>query len=105
MEKPNRNYIEELSGGDKDFEDKLFKILQTEFPEEQKAYFTHLESVNFKELYLSVHKIKHKISILGLEKSYEVANVYEKNLRNNSLEGKNEFKKILENITNYLAKL
>ena len=52
-----------------------------------------------------VHKIKHKISILGLTKSYDVAVDYENNLIENSTEGKVEFEAILQNMTSFLETL
>jgi hypothetical protein len=43
----------------------------------------------------SVHKLKHKISILGLEKSY-LAEEYESNLKNNSTNLHSDFESILK---------
>ena len=49
-----------------------------------------------------VHKLKHKISILGLDKSYEVAVEFENNLRAGSTALRDEFEAILTIMTNYL---
>ena len=49
-----------------------------------------------------MHKLKHKISILGLEKGYEVAVAYENNLLNGTTDLKDQFERILKNITDYL---
>lgn len=105
MEQPNLSYINNLSGGDKVFEDKLITIIKAEYPLEKDIYFKNIESNNFKETAENVHKLKHKISILGLEKSYEVANNFEENLKENSLAGKEEFENILNMITDFLATL
>ncbi len=102
MEQPNISYIDQLSGGDKAFKDKLITIIKAEFPSEKKVYFENIEAKNFKKASENVHKIKHKISILGLEKSYAKAADFENNLKENSDEGKEMFKNILENITNFL---
>lgn len=105
METPNLSYINTLSGGDIAFKNKLITIIKTEFPEEKATYIKNIESENFKEIAENVHKLKHKISILGLEKSYEIANDFEEHLKENSLIGKEDFEIILSNITNFLATL
>lgn len=105
QESPNLNYIEKLSGGDLSFQDKLIGIIKTEFPEEKAIYLNNIKSNKFKEASENVHKLKHKISILGLEKSYEVAANFENNLLENSAEGKEDFENILKSITNFLATL
>ena len=53
----------------------------------------------------NVHKLKHKISILGLEKSYEIAIAFENNLIEGDTSLYKEFETILNTITNYLQKL
>ncbi len=105
MEKPNISYIEELSGGDESFKTKILDILKEEFPEEKKSYKTNLNSGNFELTADNVHKLKHKISILGLDKSYEIAVAYEDNLREGSTALSSEFESILQTITNYLENL
>ncbi|SHI84669.1 hypothetical protein [Algibacter luteus] len=105
QETPNLNYIEKLSGGDLTFQEKLIGIIKTEFPEEKEIYLNNIESRNFKEASEIVHKLKHKISILGLEKSYEVAANFENSLLENRAEGKADFENILKSITNFLATL
>jgi HPt (histidine-containing phosphotransfer) domain-containing protein len=105
MEQPNLSYINQLSGGDKTFEEKLISIIQVEFPEEKAVYFNNILKKNFKEAAENVHKLKHKISILGLEKSYEMAVDFENNLLEKSTAGQEEFETILKTITNYLTTL
>lgn len=105
MEQPNLTYINNLSGGDKAFEAKLIDIIKVEYPIERGVYIKNIESENFIEAAKNVHKLKHKISILGLERSYEVANNFEENLKDNSLAGKEDFESILKIITNFLATL
>lgn len=105
MEKPNLSYIHKLSGGDEAFEKKLITIIKSEFPEEKRTYFKNIESENLKEASENVHKLKHKISILGLEKCYAQAVNYEENLKDNRSEGEADFKNTLQLITDYLATL
>ncbi|MDG1805386.1 Hpt domain-containing protein [Flavicella sp.] len=105
MEQPNLNYIQTLSGGDLDFEKKIIEILKQEFPEEKSVYENCITQENFKETAEIVHKIKHKMSIVGLEKSYELAVNYEKKLLNNSTELRGEFESVLETMQNYIENL
>ncbi|WP_298496298.1 Hpt domain-containing protein [uncultured Algibacter sp.] len=105
MEQPNLSYINQLSGGDKAFEEKLITIIKDEFPKEKDIYFKNIENDNFKEAAENVHKLKHKISILGLEKSYEVAVNFENSLLDQSKTGKDDFDAIMQNITDFLATL
>ena len=105
MEQPSLAYIKQLSGGDEAFETQLINVIQLEFPEEKEIYFKNIAEKKYKETAENVHKIKHKISILGLKKSYEVAIKYEENLKENSIVLKEEFDSILNNITQYLTTL
>ncbi|WP_282135674.1 Hpt domain-containing protein [Seonamhaeicola maritimus] len=105
MEKPNLSYIQSMSKGDKLFEEKLINIIKDEFPNEKKIYYQNYKSNNFKLAAENVHKLKHKISILGLEKSYEIAVAFENNLLEGNTNLGQEFESILISITNYLEKL
>ena len=104
-DQPNLNYINSLSEGDKSFEMKILGIIKKEFKEEKNTYYNNMKNDNFKLCAENVHKIKHKISILGLEKSYEIAERYENNLREGNYELHNRFSDILNKVTNYLNKL
>jgi len=68
LETPNLNYIEALSGGDITFKAKLIEVIKNEFPKESEAYFSNITQKNHQKAADDVHKLKHKISILGLEK-------------------------------------
>jgi HPt (histidine-containing phosphotransfer) domain-containing protein len=105
MEQPNLNYIHNMSGGDTTFEQKLIGIIKEEFPEEKKVYSNNINSKNYKLAASNVHKLKHKISILGLEKSYDTAVAFENNLLEGDATLKNEFETILTVITKYLQDL
>ncbi|MDO5981076.1 Hpt domain-containing protein [Flavivirga spongiicola] len=102
IEQPNLSYINTLSGGDEAFKEKLITIIKREFPDEKEVYFKNIEAKNFKESAENVHKLKHKISILGLEKSYAIAADFENNLKDHSVVGKAEFDTILQLITDFL---
>ncbi|AUC82559.1 Hpt domain-containing protein [Lacinutrix sp. Bg11-31] len=105
MEKPNQSYINNLSGGDEAFKQKLIEVIKKEFPEEKQIYFDNYNAKNYKLAADNVHKLKHKISILGLEKGYESAITYENNLEEGKTEGKDQFEAILNSITKYLETL
>ena len=100
-DQPNLNYINSLSEGDKSFEIKILDIIKKEFKQEKKTYYNNMKNDNFKLCAENVHKI----SILGLEKSYEIAGQYENNLREGNYELQNRFSDILNKVTNYLNKL
>jgi HPt (histidine-containing phosphotransfer) domain-containing protein len=105
MEQPNLSYINSMSGGDKAFEQKLIDIIKGEFPEEKKVYFDNIAVQNYKLTAENVHKLKHKISILGLEKSYEIAVAFENNLLEGETNLQEEFEALLTTMPNALQKL
>ncbi len=105
MEQPNLNYIEELAGDDISVKRKLIKIIKEEFPKEKESYANAIEKNNFNEAAALVHKIKHKISIFGLEKCYKSASNFEGNLKEKSKKGVEEFEEILSVISSYLKRI
>lgn len=102
METPNLEYIEKLARGDQAIRKILIEVIKEEFPAEKIAYYKSLKSKEYKKIEENVHKIKHKISILGLEKSYKIANEFEHNLRALTLDKAPDFERILIVISNYL---
>ena len=102
---PNLSYIEKMSSGDQAFKEKLIGIIQDELPLERALYEEHIRNGSFDQRALIVHKIKHKVSLLGMEKSYELTAEYESNLRNGSLEGKEEFDRILDRMITFIGQL
>lgn len=101
-EKPNMDYIEQLAGDDHLFKQKFIAILQEEFPEEKKEYLNNINNELSREAALNVHKLKHKLNILGLHKSYRLAVQYEEELRLGDTRLKQDFSSILETIETYL---
>jgi hypothetical protein len=49
-----------------------------------------------------VHKIKHKLNILGLDESHSLAVRYEFELRNGANSLAEQFQAVLKNVENYL---
>lgn len=105
MEKPNLIYINQLSGDDEDFKIKMIGILKRELLEEILVYENLMVTENFKLAAESVHKLKHKISILGLEKSYYLAEEFEENLKEGTTKLQSDFESIIEKMRNFVVSL
>ena len=105
MEKPNTSYIDQLSGDNLEFKQKMIDILKRELPEEIEMYQNQMQNSNFLLAADSVHKLKHKVSILGLEKSYYLAETFEENLKNNSTQLQNDFEAILKAMHKFVEAL
>jgi len=105
MESPNFNYIDDIARGDENVRKALLGVIQKEFPLEKETYNKNLETNDFKQIEDIVHRIKHKFSILGLEKSYENANKYEKSLREGKMEKElqQNFEQTLDRIEEFLS--
>ena len=106
METPNLKYIKELSEGDETFEAKLISILKKELPQEFDEFQQNFEEKNFIKTAENVHKLKHKISILGLTKGYEEAAKFENDLRDHQrIERYDSFVKIIKSMMDFLSPL
>lgn len=102
METPNLNYIKELSGGDIAFEENILNLLKKEFPEEYCLFNENFNQKKYKKAANNVHKLKHKISILGFVKGFDLASNFEENLQNNDIKLYQDFINILNKIHVYL---
>lgn len=102
---PNSTYIDSLSGGDAVFKQKLIDVINKEFPEEKEAYYACYKANKYIKAAENVHKLKHKISILGLEKSYYIAVDYENNLKEGNTDLHDKFEEILQTMTAYIMTL
>lgn len=105
MEKPNLNFISKLSEGDIEFRNKLISILKKEFPVEVNTYNVSFSNKNFTSAAEIVHKLKHKISLLGLKESFEFTNDYESELKNQNFSKHESFRLILNEISVFLNDL
>ncbi|MEM7483879.1 MAG: Hpt domain-containing protein [Bacteroidota bacterium] len=104
-EKPNLDYIKEISGGNEEFEKKFLTIIQTEFPKEKQEYLDFLKEDNLEESAKIIHKIKHKLGILGLNTSYRLAVKYEEDLKRGDVQLKEEFDEVLKAVEDFVLKL
>ncbi|WP_136467674.1 Hpt domain-containing protein [Flagellimonas onchidii] len=105
VEQPNLEYIKEISGGNEEFEKKFLSIIQTEFPKERTEYLENLENDNLEESAKVVHKIKHKLGILGLTEGYKLAIKYEEDLKYGDTKLKEEFQQILQSVEEFILKI
>lgn len=105
MESPNLEYLDALAGDDAEFKANFIAIVKEEFPEESSLYYRHLEQNELKAASEDVHKLKHKINILGLNTSYEFAARYEEDLREGKTAMQADFAAILSTIENYIKNI
>lgn len=105
MEQPNLEYINQLAGDNQEFKSKIIAILKKELPEEIELYKNYISNTNYVLAAGSVHKLKHKISIFGLEKSYYIAEEFEENLKENSTHLQSDFESILKRMQDFLDTL
>jgi len=104
-ETPNLDYIKEIAGGNEEFEKKFLSIIQLEFPKEKEDYQTLLEKGELEESAKVVHKIKHKLGILGLSHGYKMAIQYEEDLKISNTALKKEFDEILASVESFILKI
>ncbi len=102
MDKPNLNYIKELAGDDYDFEKEFIAILKQEFPLERDIYKEAIERKDYHEAWQIVHKLKHKLNILSMERAYKLAVVFEAELKAKDFASHKDFCHVLDNIDNFL---
>ncbi|MDB2385506.1 Hpt domain-containing protein [Polaribacter sp.] len=105
MEVPNLNYINSLAGDDKEFKEQLISILKSEFPLEEKLLQENIKKRQYILAAGNVHKIKHKIGMLGLEHDFNLASLLEEDLKNDSLENLDEFLVCLQKISNFIENI
>lgn len=105
MEQPNNSYLDQLCGDDEVFRAKMIAIIKKELPLEIADYEENLSQKNFEITASCVHKLKHKVSILGLEKSYYIAEQFEDNLKEGSTTLQNEFENTLALMQDFVNKL
>ena len=105
MESPNLRYLDDLAGTDLAFRGQMLQIIRSELEQERKAYAFALEHKNWKEAGDWVHKMKHKIGILGLKAGYRLTQRYEEGLRREDPALSDGFEAILEQMEAYLKSI
>lgn len=102
MEQPSLSFIKQISGDDRVFENDILAIIKEEFPDEVELFNSNFKQEKYTEAANNVHKIKHKISLLGLERGLETASKFEAALKEGNIELHNKFLEILDKIRIYL---
>jgi len=101
-EMPNFNYIDQLADGDESFKSKLLQVIKNEFPLELEQYREAVSYSDLSRIASVVHKLKNKISMLGLESSYLIAQEYEESLKQNKTSKKESFEEVLTLMTDFI---
>lgn len=104
-EVPNLDYIKEIAGGNEEFEKKFLSIIQVEFPKEKENYIHLLNTGQLLESAKVVHKIKHKLGILGLSNGYKLAIKYEEDLKIGNMALKDDFEGMLNAVEEFILKI
>lgn len=102
MEQPNLSYIKKLSKGDLSFQKEILGIIKEELEGEINNYYKYFKDNNLVKTKVYVHRIKHKMSILSLEKSYEITNTFENSFKKSKFEHQDYFESMLPIMLNYL---
>ena len=102
---PNTKYIEQLADGDVQFMQSCITVLKTEFVIDTDAYFEQFKQQEFYLCAKLVHKLKHKLLMLGLEGLCERIAVYEEELKQANTDFHLEFEKQIKEIKIYLNTL
>lgn len=102
MEEPNLSVIKEISGNDKEFENSILDVIKTEFPQEVELFTKNYDAKDYIEAANNVHKIKHKIGLLGLENGVNTATQFENELKTGNTKLHQKFLDILDKIHVYL---
>ena len=103
MELPNFTYINDLAGNDEAFKARLVSVIKAELPGEIAEYKKSLHLASYAEAANHVHKLKHKISVMGMEKSYYLAEKFEDNLKDNNTNLQEEFEQVLNAMEEFAA--
>jgi HPt (histidine-containing phosphotransfer) domain-containing protein len=102
IEQPTLSTIKEIALGDGEFENKLLSIIKRELPAEIELYQQNYANKDYLLVAGNVHKLNHKISILGLKEGNLKAVKFENELRDGNCGLKKEFDGLLEKMTQFL---
>ena len=101
-ETPNLDYIKEIAGGNEEFEQKFLSIIQQEFPKEKEEYISYVAAKKLEDAAKIVHKMKHKLGILSLNRSYKLAVKYEEDLKYGNTALEEDFKQVLDIVEEFI---
>lgn len=99
---PNLNYIKQLANGNEAFESRILGVVKRELPEEIANFRRSLDSSDYSQAAMLVHKIKHKVSLLGIEDGFELTTNFEDELREGGKSLHGDFEALLKIMTTFL---
>lgn len=102
METPSLRYLKELSNGNQKFENKIFKLLLDELPNEYSSYQNAISTQNYYWASEIVHKIKHKVAFFQMKEALSLTEKHETALLAGNLNYELDFQDIISNILKFL---
>ncbi|NQX78001.1 Hpt domain-containing protein [Gilvibacter sp.] len=102
MEQPNLDYLNQIADGQPDVIAQFLGIIAQEFPGEAERYFSLIEEKDSIKAAAIVHKLKHKISILGLVQGRALAIAHEEALKIEDYQHTDAFAVVLKQIDEFL---
>ncbi len=104
MQTPSLQYINDLADGDQSFVLEITTLLKEEFPKDVKLFYQRVEENDLFGIASSVHKIKYKFGLLGLEDDLLIASKFENEIKKGNKALLIQFESILLKIDRYLKK-
>lgn len=102
MEQPNLDYLKEISDGQPEVIAQFVGIIKEEFPGEFEQYQQLMKEKDWQHAAAMVHKLKHKIRILGLKEGRAVAVTHEDALKGGDYQHSEAFAAVLNKIEVFL---
>tara|TARA_B110001469_G_scaffold122569_1_gene133429 strand:- start:236 stop:562 length:327 start_codon:yes stop_codon:yes gene_type:complete len=102
MQTPNLDYINNLADGDRSFVIEITTLLKEEFPKDMKLFYERLQENNLLKIASSIHKIKYKFGLLGLDDDLIIATKFEKEIKKGNKDLLVRFESTLLKIDRYL---
>ena len=104
-EVPNLSYVFSLVKNDFEFKNKFLAIIKSEFPMELERYLFHMRRDEPRAAAELVHKLKYRISALGMNKSFELTENHEERLHVADTSLDLAFRRILKKIVAFLENI
>ena len=104
MQTPNLQYINDLADGDQSFVLEITSLLKKEFPKDVELFYQRVEENDLFGIASSIHKIKYKFGLLGLEDDLLIASKFENEIKTGNKALLIQFESILLKIVRYLKK-
>lgn len=102
-ELPNLDYLDQLAAENSSVRESILRVMIHEFEQDLQEYKKAKISGDWSTTSNCVLRLKHKIGILGMDYSYQIANRYEKELQRNSDRFAIEFEAVLDEIQKFIT--